>query len=88
MDTAAAIPQAFPIPAGVFAETVTQVQHYTDSLFRFRITRDPSFRFRSGEFVMIGLPNAENQCSEPILSRRRLGTRGWNFTLSKYLTGR
>ena len=50
---------AFPIPAGVFAETVTSVEHYTDRLFRFRITRPASFRFRSGEFVMIGLPNAE-----------------------------
>ena len=52
-------PRAFPIPAGVFAETVTMVTHYTDRLFRFRMTRPPSFRFRSGEFVMIGLPNAE-----------------------------
>lgn len=43
------------IPAGVFAETVTDVQHYTDRLFRFRMTRPAEFRFRSGEFVMIGL---------------------------------
>ena len=48
----------FPIPAGVFAEKVVSVKHYTDSLFAFRITRPASFRFRSGEFVMIGLPNA------------------------------
>ncbi|MEM1163385.1 MAG: ferredoxin--NADP reductase, partial [Pseudomonadota bacterium] len=44
----------FPIPAGVYAETVTEVQHYTDRLFRFRITRPAALRFRSGEFVMIG----------------------------------
>ncbi|MEM7694709.1 MAG: ferredoxin--NADP reductase [Pseudomonadota bacterium] len=37
------------------AQTVTEVAHYTDRLFRFRITRPQSFRFRSGEFVMIGL---------------------------------
>lgn len=49
----------FPIPSNAFAQTVTEVQHYTDRLFRFRITRPASFRFRSGEFVMIGLPNAE-----------------------------
>lgn len=42
-------------PAGVFAETVTSVTHYTDRLFAFRMTRPASFRFRSGEFVMIGL---------------------------------
>ncbi|SES66752.1 ferredoxin--NADP reductase [Oceanicella actignis] len=43
-------------PAGVYAQTVAEVQHYTDRLFRFRMTRPASFRFRSGEFVMIGLP--------------------------------
>ncbi|MEX2521038.1 MAG: ferredoxin--NADP reductase [Paracoccaceae bacterium] len=44
-----------PLPAGVFAETVLSVTHYTDRLFAFRTTRPASFRFRSGEFVMIGL---------------------------------
>ncbi|MGX1497623.1 ferredoxin--NADP+ reductase [Labrenzia sp. MBR-25] len=42
-------------PAGAFVEEVKFVQHYTDRLFRFRMTRPASFRFRSGEFVMIGL---------------------------------
>ena len=51
-------PEQFEIPKGVFVETVSSVQHYTESLFQFRITRPASFRFRSGEFVMIGLPNA------------------------------
>ncbi len=58
-DTSAARPTEFPIPAGVHAERVVSVKHYTDRLFSFRITRPQSFRFRSGEFVMIGLPNAE-----------------------------
>ncbi|KZL02527.1 MULTISPECIES: ferredoxin--NADP reductase [unclassified Pseudovibrio] len=43
------------VPANVFVETVTEVTHFTDRLFRFKITRPSSFRFRSGEFVMIGL---------------------------------
>jgi ferredoxin--NADP+ reductase len=43
-------------PASAYAETVTSVQHYTDRLFKFRMTRPAAFRFRSGEFVMIGLP--------------------------------
>jgi ferredoxin--NADP+ reductase len=43
-------------PASAYAETVTSVKHYTDRLFKFRMTRPASFRFRSGEFVMIGLP--------------------------------
>lgn len=36
-------------------ETVVSVRHWNDFLFSFTITRPSSFRFRSGEFVMIGL---------------------------------
>jgi ferredoxin--NADP+ reductase len=70
-------PTAFPIPAGVFAETVTEVQHYTDTLFRFRITRPASFRFRSGEFVMIGLPNAE----KPIYRAYSIASPSWDVEI-------
>ena len=45
----------FAIPDGCFAETVTEVEHYTTGLFRFRTTRTASLRFRSGKFVMIDL---------------------------------
>ena len=70
-------PRAFPIPAGVFAETVTMVTHYTDRLFRFRMTRPPSFRFRSGEFVMIGLPNAE----KPVYRAYSITSPSWDDEL-------
>jgi len=36
-------------------EHVIDVQHWNDSLFSFRTTRDPGFRFDSGQFVMMGL---------------------------------
>jgi len=36
-------------------ETITSVTHWNDTLFSFTTTRDPSFRFRNGHFVMIGL---------------------------------
>ncbi len=36
-------------------ESVLSVHHWTDTLFSFKTTRDPSFRFRNGEFTMIGL---------------------------------
>jgi len=36
-------------------ETVLSVHHWTDNLFSFTTTRDSSFRFRNGEFTMIGL---------------------------------
>jgi ferredoxin--NADP+ reductase len=40
-------------------ERVIWARHYTERLFSFAITRPESFRFRSGEFVMIGLPGGE-----------------------------
>jgi ferredoxin--NADP+ reductase len=42
--------------ASLFAETVQWVRHWNEHLFSFALSRPPSFRFRSGEFVMIGLP--------------------------------
>ncbi|GGW84878.1 ferredoxin--NADP reductase [Alteromonas halophila] len=35
--------------------TVTDVHHWNDTLFSFKTTRSPTFRFESGQFVMIGL---------------------------------
>ena len=70
----------FPIPAGVFAQTVTEVQHYTDRLFRFRMTRPDTFRFRSGEFVMIGLPNAE----KPVFRAYSIASPSWDEELEFY----
>jgi len=36
-------------------ERVLTVHHWTDSLFSFTTTRDPSLRFSNGHFTMIGL---------------------------------
>lgn len=38
-----------------FAAKVLDVHHWTDRLFSFSTERDPSFRFQSGQFAMIGL---------------------------------
>ncbi|MBL0848603.1 MAG: ferredoxin--NADP reductase [Candidatus Liberibacter ctenarytainae] len=43
------------IPPNVYCEKVISFKHYTDKLFSFCITRPKGFRFRSGEFVMLGL---------------------------------
>ncbi|MGB3645775.1 MAG: ferredoxin--NADP reductase [Mesorhizobium sp.] len=67
----------FPIPANVHAETVVSVRHYTDRLFSFRITRPQSLRFRSGEFVMIGLPNAE----KPVYRAYSVASPNWDDEL-------
>ena len=36
-------------------EKVTEIHHWTDKTFSFKTTRDPGFRFKNGEFAMIGL---------------------------------
>jgi ferredoxin-NADP reductase len=36
-------------------ERVLSVHHWTDRLFSFTTTRDPSLRFSNGHFTMIGL---------------------------------
>lgn len=36
-------------------ERVLSVHHWTDTLFSFTATRNPSFRFASGQFTMIGM---------------------------------
>ena len=37
------------------SERILTVHHWTDSLFSFTATRDPGFRFQSGQFTMIGI---------------------------------
>ncbi|MBS0241665.1 MAG: ferredoxin--NADP reductase [Proteobacteria bacterium] len=59
-DTATvAQPQAKPAPksprSAFNREHVLEVRHFTEKLFSFKTTRNPSFRFESGQFVMIGL---------------------------------
>ena len=71
-----------PIPSGApvkeapyFVEKVLWVKHWTDRLFSFAITRPASFRFRSGEFVMIGLPPREDLGEKkPILRAYSIGS--------------
>ncbi len=41
--------------ATLYTETVQSVRHWTDTLFSFTATRNPGFRFISGQFTMIGL---------------------------------
>ena len=59
---------------GLFAERVTEVKHYTDRLFRFRVTRPQSLRFRSGEFVMLGLPSD----GKPLLRAYSIASPSWD----------
>ena len=63
------------------AQTVTAVTHWTDRLFSFRVTRPRSLRFRSGEFVMIGLLG-EN--GKPLLRAYSIASPAWDDELEFY----
>ncbi|MDO5622116.1 MAG: ferredoxin--NADP reductase [Paracoccus sp. (in: a-proteobacteria)] len=63
------------------AQTVTAVTHWTDRLFSFRVTRPDSLRFRSGEFVMIGLPGDNGK---PILRAYSIASPNWDEELEFY----
>lgn len=41
--------------ASIGTERVLSVQHWNETLFSFRTTRNPGFRFENGHFVMVGL---------------------------------
>ena len=77
IEDALAFEAEYAIPQGVHAETVLSVRHYTDRLFSFRMTRPQSFRFRSGEFVMIGLPNA----AKPVFRAYSVASPSWDEEL-------
>ena len=72
-----AAPASAAHPVDCFAQTVTLVEHYTDRLFRFRTTRPASLRFRSGEFVMIGLPGGER----PVFRAYSIASPAWDDEL-------
>ncbi|KUJ80184.1 ferredoxin--NADP reductase [Ruegeria profundi] len=63
------------------AQTVTDVKHWTESLFSFRVTRPASLRFRSGEFVMIGLLGDNGK---PLLRAYSIASPSWDEELEFY----
>ncbi|KFL48267.1 ferredoxin-NADP+ reductase [Sphingobium sp. ba1] len=66
-------------PTGALSvETVLSVRHWNEHLFSFRISRPASFRFRSGEFVMIGL-KGEN--GKPLLRAYSVASPAWDEEL-------
>ncbi len=74
-------------PALPDAQTVTSVKHWTDRLFSFRVSRPASLRFRSGEFVMIGLmgdPHPETGKVKPLLRAYSIASPAWDEELEFY----
>ena len=75
------------VPALPDAQTVTEVKHYTDRLFSFKMSRPPSMRFRSGEFVMIGLMgdvNPKTGKPKPLLRAYSIASPSWDEELEFY----
>lgn len=65
-------------------ETVLELKHYTEKTFSFSITRPPSFRFRSGEFIMIGLMGEVRGKTKPILRAYSIASPAWDEKLDFY----
>ncbi|MEX0307000.1 MAG: ferredoxin--NADP reductase [Ruegeria sp.] len=63
------------------AQTVTEVKHWTDRLFSFKVSRPASLRFRSGEFVMIGLLGDNGK---PLLRAYSIASPSWDEELEFY----
>ncbi|MCJ7872383.1 ferredoxin--NADP reductase [Marinovum sp. 2_MG-2023] len=79
--------KAIKVPTLPDAQKVTQVKHWTDRLFSFRVTRPASMRFRSGEFVMIGLmgePHPETGKQKPLLRAYSIASPSWDEELEFY----
>jgi len=72
---------ARPVPTLPDAQTVISVRHWTDRLFSFRVTRPQSLRFRSGEFVMIGLLDDNGK---PLLRAYSIASPSWDEELEFY----
>jgi ferredoxin--NADP+ reductase len=82
MNEATAVTQATALkPHLPDAQTVTSVQHWTDRLFSFRVSRPASLRFRSGEFVMIGLLGDNGK---PLLRAYSIASPSWDEELEFY----
>jgi ferredoxin--NADP+ reductase len=89
MNEISPVTQASPIklPTLPDAQTVKSVKHWTDRLFSFRVTRPASLRFRSGEFVMIGLmgdPDPKTGKQKPLLRAYSIASPSWDDELEFY----
>ena len=63
------------------AVKVLDVKHWTDKLFSFSVERPTSFRFRSGEFIMLGLLD---KLGKPLLRAYSVASPSWDERLSFY----
>lgn len=63
-----------------FVEVIS-ITHWNKKLFSFSVTRPKSLRFSAGEFVMLGLPNADGR---EILRAYSIASPTWSDSLTFY----
>lgn len=73
MNMIARPPQLIPEHSAFQTVSVKWVRHWNEHLFSFAVDRPASFRFRSGEFVMLGLPG-ENR---PLMRAYSIASPAW-----------
>jgi ferredoxin/flavodoxin---NADP+ reductase len=67
-------PALIPDHAAFLTAPVLWVKHWNEHLFSFAVARPPAFRFRSGEFVMIGMPDANGK---PLMRAYSIASPSW-----------
>ncbi|MCA0043556.1 ferredoxin--NADP reductase [Celeribacter sp. ASW11-22] len=75
------------VPTLPDAAKVLEVKHWNDRLFSFKVERPQSLRFRSGEFVMIGLMgdvNPKTGKQKPLLRAYSIASPSWEEHLEFY----
>lgn len=68
------------LPKGLVGITVQEIKHFNNELFSFKTKRPPNFRFRAGEFAMIGLMVD----GKPLLRAYSIASPTWSDTLEFY----
>jgi ferredoxin--NADP+ reductase len=71
------VPALIPDHPTFATVAVRWVRHWNDQLFSFAVERPASFRFRSGEFVMMGLPGDPTGGSRPLMRAYSIASPAW-----------
>ncbi len=73
-------PVLIPESTAFNSVAVKWVRHWNEHLFSLAVERPASFRFRSGEFVMIGLPgeaNDDGKPAKPVMRAYSIASPAW-----------
>lgn len=76
-----------PVQSLPDAATVLAVTHWNENLFSFSVERPDSLRFRSGEFLMLGLmgePDPTTGVRRPLLRAYSIASPSWDEELEFY----